>query len=253
MYQNIFTTSFCRKLKKHVIEGRSLGFYDDKLSPKLLCIPHNPDEDILVNKNIQSDSQIELKMPKDGNNHDFENARTLHSGLQLTVTQATDLRLWTYLSHVQFWKYMRVRFPAGRIDSEKKTQYILDHWFVNVLNPRNISRHGVALLWWGAHLTYSDEREYALTKEFFSMLDYTRTIMAGSLGRNKNFRLAMLEFIVDNKDEVFSQYKEGRVRYLMRKLNYLAGYRMLVSLKKEEIKSLLLGYKEELKQVKSGR
>ena len=257
MYQKIFKNSFLRKLMADVKSGQNLNLYSNDLFPDLSCIPHSPEKNLMRNTAIKGGENafnIKLMMPEGKDYYDFENACIIHRELKLTVTQATDVRLWAYLSHIQFWNYMRKRFPVGKgDDTEKQKRYILDHWFVNGLNPRNLSRHGISLLWWGAHLTYSNERGYDLTKEFFSMLDYTRTIMPGSLGRSENFRLALLEFVVDNKQEVFSQYRENKIRVLMRKLNYLAGYRMLASLEKEGIKSLLLGYKEELKQVKGGR
>ncbi len=45
-----------------------------------------------------------LDSPKDGQLNDIENAIRLHKALRnLTPLQATDPRLWTRLTHVEFW------------------------------------------------------------------------------------------------------------------------------------------------------
>ena len=44
---------------------------------------------------------------------DLENTRTLYDALRhLTPLQAADERLWSYMTHVTFWDYMRKRWPA---------------------------------------------------------------------------------------------------------------------------------------------
>ena len=51
------------------------------------------------------------------------------------------------------------------------------------------------------------------------MLDYTRHLLPGTQGRSNSFRHALLEFVIKN-DKLFLKYKETKVRYLMRKVNF---------------------------------
>ena len=103
-------------------------------------------------------------------------------------------------------------------------------------------------------MTYDEGRKdpYELTKELFSMLDYTRTLIPGIQGRNKNFSWALLEFVLEN-EKIFSNYKENKIRFLMRKLNYVGGYKSLSSISKDEIKILFSNYTNELGTIKSAR
>ena len=208
--------------------------------------------DVLTNPRIQVSDSINLIMPKGKENFDFENARIIFETYKnLTPTQATDVRMWTYLAHTYLWDYMKKRFPIEKQPLKKRGEYILEHWFIDGVSPRNLVRHGVSLLWWGAYLTYDSGRKdpYELTRELFSMLDYTRTLIPGTQGRNKNFSHALLEFVCENGN-LFAQYKEGRVRFLMTRANYLGGYKVLPDLSKKEIKEIFKRYTTEIQEIK---
>lgn len=213
-----------------------------------------PDSSVLPNLRISSPAEIKLILPDDKGNHDFENSVLLFEGYKsLTPTEATDGRLWTYLAHVDFWKYMQTRWSVENKSEDKRGEFVLEHWFLNPSNAVNLTRrHGISLLWWGAYMTHDPEREYPfeLTEELFSMLDYASTLISGSQGRNRNFTNAILEFVIENKD-LFSNYKEARVRLLMRKVNYSGGYKILPSLSKKEIKQICETYKNDLEKVLS--
>jgi hypothetical protein len=247
MSQKIFTTSFIDRLRSDLKRNKGVNLYTgDQFRVS--------EENLLINPKI-TPVDVKLLLPTKKDNYDFENARIIHEAYKdLTPTQATDVRLWTYLAHIPFWSYMKKRFPIEKQPPQKRGDYILEHWFVDGVSPQNFIRHGIALLWWGAHLTYDPTRKnpYELTEELFSMLDYTRTLIPGTQGRNQNFSRALLEFVAGNKS-LFSQYKEERVRLLMRKLNYTGGYKILPSLSKDEIKNLFTRYEGELESIKNTR
>lgn len=243
--QKIFTQNFIHKLRRQLAVNKGLDLYSAK-EFKFEAV------DVLVNPRIQVLDSTDLIMSKGKENFDFENAKIIFEIYKnLTPTQATDTRMWTYLAHVSCWDYMRKRFPVEKQPNKKRGEYILEHWFIDGVSPRNLVRHGISLLWWGAYLTYDPDREdpYELTRELFSMLDYTRTLVPGTQGRNKNFSHALLEFVRENGD-LFSQYKEGRVRFLMIQANYLGGYKILPDLSKEEIKNIFKKYTKEIQEVK---
>jgi hypothetical protein len=50
---------------------------------------------------------------------------------------------------------------------------------------------------------------------------------------------------------LFSKYKESKVRTLMRKVNYLGGYKNYGNLSKKELEQIFLNYKAELETITS--
>jgi muconolactone delta-isomerase len=88
------------------------------------------------------------------------------------------------------------------------------------------------------------------------MLDYTRHLLPGSQGRNPAFRHAVLEFVVENpelfkaKREGGTGSREGKVRFIMRRLNTFAGYQLFPFFNKQEIKELIADMRDEILQYK---
>jgi len=241
--QKIFISSFINKLINKINNGSLDEYFKDTFEfPK--------DAVIISPKIVLNDVDLDLIDP-DENKNDFVNAKKIFLSYKgLTPVQATDVRMWTYLSHVTFWGYMKKRWPLEKKNVLELKNNILSHWFIENLNAKSISRHGIAYLWWGAYLTYDETKNdpFLLTKEFFSYLEYTRSLFEISLGKNKNFMHSFLEFVIDNND-IFKENKENRIRFLMKKVNFLAGYKLITTLSREEVKNILSEYKEELKQI----
>lgn len=247
MSQKIFSNIFIDELRRGLKGNKNISLYEKRNFVF-------SDENVLVNPKVNT-VEVKFLSPDKKGNHDFENAKIIHEAYKtLTPTQATDVRLWAYLAHIPFWDYMKKRFPIEKQPNRKKGSYILEHWFVDGISPQNFIRHGIALLWWGAHLTFDPKRKdpYELTQELFSMLDYTRTLIPGIQGRNQNFSRALMEFVLEN-EKVFSKYKETKIRLLMRKLNYIGGYKSLPSISKDEIKTIFGSYTSELELIKDTR
>lgn len=241
--QNLFKTKYIEKLAYKVVNGDLSSYYEKKSD-------HTKD-DLLVNENIQIDEKINLKTMEFFGDTGFENSRIFFEAYKsLTPEQASDPRLWTYLTHVTFRKYMQKKRLPKTKEKKQAAQFILQHWFVYPLNAKNLLRNDISLLWWGLYITRDPDESnpYELTKELFSMQDYTRHFQ-GSLGRNRIFVHAFLEFVIENKD-IFSKFKEDKIRFLMRKSNQVGGYRNLSCLSKQEIKQILSNYKEDLEKIK---
>jgi hypothetical protein len=235
--QKIFRTSYVAKLINTLKESNG----DDYLSDDFAYSKEGeiPNIEIKV-------KQSELILPEGGHLNDFENSKIVFGSYPfLNPVQATDPRLWTYLSHVTYWKYMKARRPIEEQPSSKRVDYILEHWFVRP-SAESLLRNDISLLWWVSYLTYDESRKdpYELTSEAFSMLDYTRHLLPGTQGRNRDFTHALLEYVIENRD-LFKDYKESKVRFLMRKANNIAGYKVFPGLSKAEIKNIFENYKEE--------
>lgn len=245
--QKLFTQNFIAQQKRNLTKGLGVEAY---LAEYFSDFER---DDTLINPRIQVTEGVNLKLPDEKNNYDQENAKILFNHYKdLTPTQATDIRLWAYLSHVTFWEYMKKRRPIEKQSEEKRGDYILTHWFVDGLSPRTLSRNDLALFWWGSYLTYDSAREnpFELTDVLFSMLDFTRTLVEGTQGRYKPFTHGLLEFVLENKT-LFEKYKEGKVRFLMRQANILGGYKIIPTLTKEEIKELFKSRRKDLERFSS--
>jgi len=206
---------------------------------------------VLENKEIVLRKPIELVMPEPEDEHDFENSKIIYDAYKnITPTQATDMRIWTYLSHATFWKYMKAKHQGLEQPEQKKGDYILKHWFVKDADPAEFLSQDIALLWWAAHLTYDETNQdsYELTKEMFMIPDYTKILLPGIQSKNTNFIHALLEFVKERPD-LFYKNKEKKLEYLMQKSNYLGGYKVLPALSKSEIKDILKKYENEIKEI----
>lgn len=243
----VFKTRFIEECKLSIKNDKKIDLY---FGEKF----HFNQDDIFNNKEFGIERLPELILPEKNNNHNAENAIRLYESLKsLNQTLASDVRFWTYLAHVTYWKYMQVRFPIDQQPREKRAAYIMSHWHIDSLNTANLTRHhGISSLWWGAFRTYDDTRKdpFELTKELFSMLDYTTHLMSGTQGRNQEFFRAVLEFVVDNQ-ELFAMYKETKIRFIMRSMNRTGGYKIFAGMSKESIIKELNLLKGKIKMIKS--
>jgi hypothetical protein len=244
----LFKSTFVNSIKSKLRRGE---VYKEYLGSGI----RYSDNDVFENPNLvePNPKNLGLAIPDSGGNYDFENSKMLFNHFKrMNPTEASDARIWTYLAHITFWDYMKERWPIKNRPEEKQVSHILGYWFLDPVGPRSLIRHGISHLWWVAYLTYDESRKdpYELTREIFSMRDYTRHLLEGTQGREKDFLHAVLEFVIENKS-LFSEYKESKVRFIMRKCNYVAGYKLFPGLDKEEIKGLLQNYQGEIKGIRS--
>lgn len=205
----------------------------------------------------KSDLQSALLMPTDSDLKDLENTITLFNELpNLSRLQARDPRLWTKLTHVEMWSYMRARWPAEKHakDPEKAARYVETHYFVPQAASRALLRNGVARLWWTAALTHDTTRDnpYELTGVLLSTLDITQQLLERSMGRSPVVVRTFLDFLLRNKDPLLQKGDENRarIRRLALFLNMYGGVCLLDTLSEADILRLL---DAELKRVLSNQ
>ncbi len=170
--------------------------------------------------------------------HISKNSISLYENLQINETQASDKRLWTYLTHVHFWDFMKKTWQIDFTkDKSKVVEFIRDRYFLNTLNIRTLTHNGISRLWWYSHLTVDNSRKdkYELTKVLLSLQDISVSLLERSMGSNSNVRKAVLEFLLENPE-----YKTSKnVQNLLRQLNLAGGVKNIPMLKLTEIKKLL--------------
>lgn len=149
-----------------------------------------PDRSLYATTKIDNLPDDLLRLPEGDEKFDLENSERLYSALRgLTLTQASDPRLWTYLTHVKYWKYMRKRWPikAGA-ESDKVKGSILSRYFLVGDKARALTRNGVARLWWAGHTCYSaapDGEEFAYAKALFATQDVYASLMERAFSKNR--------------------------------------------------------------------
>lgn len=187
-----------------------------------------------------------LDFPENGNLKDTENAICFHKALRhLTPLQARDPRLWTRMTHVDFWQYMRLRWPVEKHmgNEGRAVRFVESRYFVPQSQSRALLRNGIARLWWTAQLSYDADRDnpYELTAVLLSTLDITQQIVERGMSRANNIIKGFLEFLHRNSSTLLigGDKNRTRIRRLAKHLNMHGGVCILDLLSQSEIMHIL--------------
>lgn len=191
-------------------------------------------------------ADLDLDEPNESDLKDVENSIKVHQTLKaLTPLQARDPRLWTRLTHVECWEYMRKRWDVERYagNEDKVVRFIESRYFILQNQSRALVRNGLSRLWWYAHLTHDPERPepYELTHIVLNSLDITQQVLENNFGRIRPLTTAFLEFLRDHEDELLGSgdAKRQRVRRLAKHINLRGGVCVLDCLPDVEVTSTL--------------
>ncbi len=241
MSQHILTTEATESVRRNIGKLFDAGFYNADTSwVEEQFAALNPIE---VSK-IVTNNQPELKMPVGKQLNDLENSISLFSAYpNLTFHQAASENLWAYMTHVQYWEYMRRRWPVENSTEGKQDKYIKEHYFLQGGSDRSLIHNGIARLWWYAKLTYDEkaEKPARLTEILLSQLDITQNLLERSWGRSRNLLHGCLEFLAANSQ--LTKGTKGReiIRDLFKSLTLEGGVSILDVRTKEEVAEFLEG------------
>lgn len=257
--QRIFKRSAVDKMRDDLRSGKSLkGYFKNSF--------HAENRDLLFSNILPRGKKPSLRAPrKDSAVADIDNAIALHGYYgNMDETQASDPRLWAYLSHVEFRKYTLARWGMAGSYKELKDEdkpriinQIFDHWFVSG-NDRDLRRHSLARLWWAAHLTYAPwerdpgffgdlkkEDPYYFTRILLFTQDIYQQVLERAMGRSNRILISVLEYL--DKDRKFAQSR-SKIRNLIKELNLIYGTKKIIALDRESLKSLIQQITSEIKQ-----
>lgn len=243
-YQNIFSREFIDELTSEVQQSNIKEYFNEDYFS-------NSDKNPPGKSVIQLNTNIELRLPSSNiENNDIENSQIIYNELKsLNETQASDPRLWTYLTHMTFWKYMRKRWPVEKFEDEaeellddlstknRQINFILTRYFLLTPNRRRLLRNGISRLWWYAHLTYDKNRKdpYELTKVLLSHQDIAQNLLERSLGSNKQVLSSILNFLKDNQS-----LSREEIREMIKEINLVGGVKNLHILDENEITKVFI-------------
>lgn len=228
----VFRSSFVAQLKDSI--EANINFYTGSIDRV-----EYGEEDTLLSRLVELPDQPPYLSPSSAD--DTANAIKVYEYLPINSTQASDARLWVYMTHVTFKEYCVSRWP---INAEQKDR-VMDRWFL-AGSARGLRRNAISRLWWATHLTVApwetdeyfadleNEDRYVYTRAFLRMEDATSAIMERRLGWSKRILIAVLEYMRTHEDFA---YNRGFYRHLLKEVNLTLGYRKIMILSFDELYS----------------
>ncbi len=182
---------------------------------------------------------------------DAENAIRLYESMRgkLNRLQATDFRLWIYLTHTYCWNYMKTRWD---LDDRKKDSWqrrITERYFGS---QAPLMRNGIARLYWSAELTYDEDNSnpYEYLEYVLKWQDLSLWALELPIGRAKNSILGNLQALKE------VDLNEDDRRLFFKKINQYGGVKLLDLLSREqslEVSRRYIDYIQSLPIVENGR
>jgi hypothetical protein len=183
---------------------------------------------------------------------DINNAIKIYEYLPIDNTQASDIRLWIYLTHITFKDYLLVRWPVGESGKQKR---VIERWFLTG-NARSLSRNAISHLWWATRLTVApwetdddyfaqlkNDDRYIYTKALLRIEDATSALMERKLSWSKRILIAILEYM--RKHDEFA-YKRSFYRNMLKEVVLALGYRKIMMLSFDELLTEIDGIASEI-------
>ena len=217
-----------------------------------------PDRSLFATTKLADLPDDLLRIPEGDEKFDLENSERLFNALRgLTLTQAVDPRLWTYLTHVKYWKYMRKRWPINaEVELVKARGSVVSRYFLSGDKARALTRNGVARLWWAGHTCYassSDGNEFMYAKALFATQDVYASLMERAFSKNRKIIQPVLSVLTKKLEEGSNfDVRENRcrddVRGLGKHLVLLGGAMVLDVLDPAAIEEIVEKFITELSE-----
>jgi hypothetical protein len=139
----------------------------------------------VLESRIQADEPPKLEMPREGQLCDAENVRRVYQWLHhLTPVQASDPRLWTYLTHGAYANYTAARWPIGA--ESNVLDRVRERYFLEGEGLASLVRNSIARLWWFGYLTrdMNQPDPFELTDVLLSLQDIQMAFLERAIGRS---------------------------------------------------------------------
>lgn len=190
---------------------------------------------------------LNLTLPTPGSKtelSDLENTKIVYTALRhLSPLQASDERLWAYLTHVTFWDYMRKRWPVEQYEGKSATlpENIQARYLYMSDRPRALVRNGIARLWWYGFTSYDEHRAdpFELTAVLLKNLDVTQSLLERAFSRNKTVTRAVLSALLEREKMGNPFYEREGVRELAKHVTQVGGVTIIDALSFDEISHLV--------------
>lgn len=179
---------------------------------------------------------------------DMDNAPLVHQYLgEMDRANASDARLWTYLALGTYRAYMEARWPLSisTTHDDAWKRRVKDRWLLHSgsVTRGRLIRHGIARLWWVAHLAYSPhaphglakDDPYAYAREAFKSEDRLNALFDREVGAFPEVMIAVLDYAAESGTKATDKHLHRIMQYL----TLVHGYRDVGALDTTEIRSLI--------------
>ena len=193
------------------------------------------------------ESNIEMEIPKFNLAEDYavsdpENTKIIYETLKgLTVSQATQEKLWAGLAHIQFRDFTYYRLKKD-IDNKNLKRVDTALFFRNG-TKRSLFVHIIARLWWTGYMTYDDSNKdspYWLT-DFFTESDFSARctiFFSSNFTSNKNITKGILRALIKLKENGIPIKRDHFVQ-ANKYLNIIGAVKILDLLEIDEVERLV--------------
>lgn len=201
-------------------------------------------------------TQDNILILSEESSYDKLNAIKIHEKYKdLPLSLASSDHFWTTLAHTKFYKYMKTRWP---VTEKTKPSNIKSRYFFSSTNQKSRTRHGLARLWWVAHLTYDENNQedpYYYTsittedQELYSLIMETKHI-----AQNKRALFAMLDIAMNilelqKKGEIGKFNRRDFYRSMMQQINLIGSVTVWDILTQEEAKKQLADFSKRYLEI----
>jgi hypothetical protein len=172
---------------------------------------------------------------------DIGNVIALHSALRaLPYRVAADERFWAYQTHVEYWEYMRMRWPIEEAREGSREQRARWRYFFSTgSRERALVRNGLARLWWYGQTAYSPDLSdpYELVPYLLTSQSVASDLVERSVSRCAGVSSAVLRALKAEADEGAPFTNRDQFRDLMRWLNLKGAVSVVDSLNPSRLNS----------------
>jgi len=175
---------------------------------------------------------------------DVANAPLVYEFLgAMDPANASDPRLWTYLSFVTYRDYMDKRWPLNGVSNWKSRAET--RWMMPRVNRGILVRHGIARLWWIASLTHDPTLRYPLSSDSEDPFAYTSAVLANEDRINAFFDReagaipAVIRCVLEYVDKDPRFHSDNYIRKLMKEITLTYGYRDLGAVDEEILREVV--------------
>lgn len=161
----------------------------------------------------------------------------------MTPQQATDERVWVYLTHFVFWDYSRARWPLGKDNDEQSAKIVATHFFASGIRGR-VRDNAISRLWWMGHICAGLDHDLRDALEALLLQEDVRkeVMERAAFCRSKQIFNVLTKFMIRSCKGNQKLHGRQKFREFIRRLNRLGGMRVLNAMPEKQLE-------EEMKRI----
>lgn len=192
-------------------------------------------EDYLVDSKIDVNNLVFDTSKTNAIETDIINSKMIYTELKkINETQAIDERLWAGIALSNGYDYMLYRWG---MDQETKLRY---RWFFYTENRRKLFFHGIARLWWYAHLSYDPElsNPFELTEYAFNNPQILENLIYRNISSSKVITHSIIRAVMNFEKD---GGKPGKIilNKLYKEISIIGGVSILDAFDEIELQKLI--------------